>query len=110
MPDELLDSINVIGEGIHAINIRLSNMLPTAGFNDLQKKRNEAQERQDFLIKLFVKNSTSRFIRIDSELATVNEEMKETLDEIENMQQVIDSVTRFVSAIDTFISAISQIV
>jgi hypothetical protein len=108
--DELLDSIKVIGEGIHAINIRLANMLPVAGFNDLKKKRDEAHEQQDFLIKLFIQNSTSRFIETDSELAIVNEEMKEILNDIADMKKVLDTVTKFVSAIDTFISAISQIV
>jgi hypothetical protein len=108
--DQLLDSINVIGEGIHAINLRLANMLPVAGFNELKKKRNDAQERQDFLIKLFIKNSTSRFIAADSELAVVNEEMQKTLDELEDMQQVLDSVTTFVASIDKFIGAISLII
>lgn len=111
MPENnLLDSINVIGQGINAINIRLGDMLPTEGFNKLQKKRNEAQERQDFLIKLFVKNSTRRFIKADNDLAVVNQEMQKTLDEIEDIQKVLDTVTKFVSAIDTFIGAISQIV
>lgn len=108
--DKLLDSINVIGQGIHAMNLRLADMLPVAGFKELQKKRNEALEKQDFLIKLFIKTSTARFIRADSELAEVNDELQLVLDEIEDMQRVIDTATRFVSAIDTFIGAISQLI
>ena len=111
MPEnKLLDSINVIGEGIHAMNLRLADMLPVPGFHQLQQKRNEALERLDFLIKLFVKTSTSRFIRADSELAVVNEEMKKILADIEKIQTVLDSATKFVAAIDKFIGAISQIV
>ena len=75
----------------------------------LQKKLEEALERQDFLIKLFVKTSTSRFIKADSDLAVVNEEMKKILADIANMQKVLDSATKFIAAIDKFIGAITQI-
>ena len=110
MPDNLLDSIDVIDEGIHAMNVRLANMLPVEGFHDLQRKRNEALERLDFLTKLFIGNSTKRFISADSQLVAVNAEMKQTLAELEDMQQVLDTATRFVAAIDTFIGAVVQIV
>ena len=106
----LLDSITVISDGIHSMNLRLADMLPVSGFHELQQKRNEALDRLDFLVKLFIKNSTQRFIKANSELAVVNEEMKKTLTDLEDMQEVIQGVTRFISAIDTFIGAISKIV
>ena len=110
MPENnLLDSIDVIGEGIHAMNVRLSNMPTNANFFKLQKKLEEALERQDFLIKLFITTSTSRFIKADSDLAVVNEEMKKILADIANMQKVLDSATKFIAAIDKFIGAITQI-
>lgn len=106
----LLDSITVISDGIHSMNLRLADMLPVSGFHELQEKRNEALDRLDFLVKLFIKGSTQRFIKADSELVIVNEEMKKILADLKNMEKVIESVTRFVSAIDTFIGAISKIV
>lgn len=110
MPPELIDSIQVISEGINAINLRLADMLPVEGFNELEAKRDRALDRLHFLVKLFVKDSTQRFIESGSELAKVSEQMKVTLAKLENMQQTLDTVTRFVSAIDGLISAIAQIV
>lgn len=106
----LLDSITVISDGIHSMNLRLADMLPVSGFHELQEKRNEALDLLDFLVKLFIKSSTQRYIKADNELIVINNEMKETLADLEDMQRVIESVTRFISAIDTFIGAISQIV
>lgn len=112
MPEEkLLDSIQLIGDGIGAINHRLANTLPTEkGFNELEKERDAALDRLHFLVKLFTTNSTLRFVQANSELATVNADMKKILDDIQDLQDTIDTVTRFVSAIDKFIGAISQMV
>lgn len=111
MPGEnLLDSIHVISDGINAMNDRLANMLPVAGFNALEKKRDEALDRLHFLVKLFVTGNTKRFIEADSQLAVVNEDLKEVLQEVEDLQTVLDNATRFVSAIDSFITSVVQIV
>lgn len=108
--EELLDSITVVNDGIHSINLRLADMLPTSDFQKLREKREEALERLDFLIKLFIKSSTQRFIKADNELAVVNKEMQKTLASLKSMQKVLADVTRFISAIDTFIGAIIQII
>jgi hypothetical protein len=110
MPSELFDSIQVISDGINAINGRLADMLPTDGYEELEAKRDAALDRLHFLVKLFVKSSTRRFVDSNSELVQVNESMKHTLAELESMQQTLDSVKRFVSAIDGLISSIAQIV
>ncbi|MDQ3132354.1 MAG: hypothetical protein M3Q99_16525 [Acidobacteriota bacterium] len=110
MPNNSLDSIRVISDGINAMNDRLADMLPVAGYNELEKKRDAAIDRLHFLVRLFIKTSTHRYINADSELVVVNGEMKVVLAALEDMQRVIDSATRFVSAIDKFIGAISQIV
>lgn len=108
--DNLLDSIQVIGDGIGAINHRLANTLPTEpGFSQLEKERDEALDRLHVLIKVFTANSTLRFIKADSDLANVNSEMKKVLDEIKSLVETVQTVTRFVAAIDTLIGQISKV-
>ncbi len=108
--DELLDSIAIIDDGIHAMNLRLADMLPVKGFHELQKERDEALDRLDFLIKLFAKKSTLRFVKADDELAVVNQEMKKTLAKIESIAKILEGARRFVAAIDTFIAGITKVV
>lgn len=109
--DNSVDSIQVISDGISAINFRLADTLPTApGYNDLEKERDAALERFHLLIKIFIANSTNRFIQSDSQLAVVNSEMKEILQDLQDLQDTIDTVRRFVSAIDSLIGSIGQIV
>jgi hypothetical protein len=111
MPEEtLLDSIEVIGDGISAINQRLANTLPTeAGFSQLEQERDRALDKLHLLVRVFTANSTLRFIKADSELATVNADMIKTLNQVAKLQNTINMVTRFISAIDTIIASVSQV-
>ena len=91
--ENTVDSIQVISDGISAINFRLSDMLPTEnGFDELEKQRDKALDRFHLLVKVFVTNSTLRFVKADGELAAANAKMKLTLKKLEHIQQVIDNV------------------
>lgn len=107
MPENQLDSIKVIGDGISALNQRLADMLPTAdGFDELEKQRDLALARQNFLIKIFFKDSAKRFISATDDLATVTDQMSATLANLTKIETTITNVTRFVNAIGGFVDAV----
>lgn len=110
-PENSIDSIRVISDGLSAINFRLADMLPTEpGFDELERERDQIHDRFTFLVKKFFKDSAKRFVRADSELVVINKRMIRTLEELERIQNVLDNVRRFVTAIDTFIGVISPLV
>ena len=102
-----VDSILLIGDGLNAINIALSNLMPgTQDYNSLEQRRDKIRERFDFLVRYFFKNNTKRFVKSDSDLARVVEEARKELADLANMQRMIDNATRFLSTVDQFITAI----
>lgn len=104
---ERVDSIIVVGDGLSAINIRLSNMMPgTEDFKKLKDERNRVRERFDIMIDYFFIDATKRYIRADSDLAKINKDMKKVLSDLTKMQETFDNVSRFVTAIDAFIASV----
>lgn len=104
---ELVDSIQVMSEGLNAINAHLGDLHPTTQeYKKLEVERDIAWDKYILLVKYFFKDSTKRFIEADSQLAEVTKEMQKALDDLQNFQNTLDNVRRFVTAIDTFITSV----